>query len=134
MDETSNEQGDVASEDSETLPKEIAFHYVKSSQFRVIHGDGFVGSVTPRGLIHFAIFSERPAIPQVVVHEVEPTGRVGKTKEQLGRGGIVRELEVDVMIDEAGARAFRDWLARRLEELETAKLEMAKRARDEASG
>src|SRR3989442_6878794 len=50
-----------------TKPQDVTFHYIKSSQFRVVHADGIIGGVTPRGLIHIAVFSERPAIPQVIV-------------------------------------------------------------------
>jgi hypothetical protein len=113
----------VDDEEKETdLPKQIAFHYVKSSQFRVVHGDGIIGGITPQGLLHFAVYSERPAIPQVVVHDVDAEGRIGKESQKVGREGVVRELEVDVIIGISMAKAIRDWLTDKLGEAEKLKL------------
>ena len=49
---------------AEVLPEQLEFHYIKSNQFRVIHVDGGIGSITPKGFIHFALYSERLAIPR----------------------------------------------------------------------
>jgi hypothetical protein len=104
-------------EKTDQLPTQVAFHYVKSNGFRTVHGDGMIGSVTPRGLIHFAIYTERPAIPQVVVHELDTQGKVGAiVGSPMGRDGIVRELEVDIVLDLQTAKSFREWLDLRLEE------------------
>jgi len=104
-------------EKTEQPPAQVAFHYVKSSGFRTVHGDGIIGSITPRGLIHFAVYTERPAIPQIVVHEVDAHGKVGNVvAAPMGRDGIVRELEVDIILDLQTARSFREWLDLRLVE------------------
>ena len=100
------------------LPTQIAFHYVKSPRFRTVPGDGVVGGITPEGKIHFAVYSERAAIPQLVVHEIEPDGKVGKALDQVGKTGIVRDLEVDIVLDEPIAKLLRDWLTDRLNEVE----------------
>ena len=42
---------------------EVAIDYIKSPDFRIVWADGVVGSATPNGLIHFALYAERPAIP-----------------------------------------------------------------------
>jgi hypothetical protein len=102
---------------------QIQFHYVKASQFRVVHVDGIVGGLTPRGLLHMAPYSERPAIPQVVVHEIGPDGRLGHPPvQQMGRSGVVRELEVDLMIDLKTMEAIHEWLGDRLAEAKKLKL------------
>jgi hypothetical protein len=56
---------------------EIAFEYIKSNLFRVIHADGAIGGVTPSGNLHLAFFSERPAIPRMIVHKRDPSGTLG---------------------------------------------------------
>ncbi len=83
----------------------ITFHYIKGTQFRVIHVDGAIGSLTPRGLIHAALYSERAAIPQM---------------EVVSRPGLVRELEASLMLDLNAAVSFRDWLSTRIDELKAA--------------
>jgi hypothetical protein len=102
-------------------PDHLTFHYIKGSQFRVVHSDGIIGGLTPRGLIHVAFYSERPAIPQLVVQDVTPEGKLGKETSRVGKEGIARELEVDVMLDEDTAKALHEWLGQRLQELSTAK-------------
>jgi hypothetical protein len=116
----------MADEDKTETPKQVAFHYLKSNLFRVVHADGFVGGITPRGLIHFVTYSERAAIPQIVINEVDAQtgGVVGKEIQQIGREGIVREMEVDTMIDLATARSLRDWLTTRVDELEALRQRM----------
>jgi hypothetical protein len=95
----------------------LRFYYVKSPQFRVIHAEGVIGGVTPRGYIHFALFSERPALPQVVVQTLDDNGRLGQEVSREGKEGIVREMEVDIMADLKAAVSIRDWLTDRIVEL-----------------
>lgn len=94
----------------------ITFHYIKGTQFRVIHVDGAIGSLTPRGLIHAALYSERAAIPQMMVHPLEG-GQLGPAKEIVSKPGIVRELEASLMLDLAAAVSLKDWLNARIDEL-----------------
>lgn len=98
------------------LPERITFHYVKSPQFRTVHADGIIGGVTPNGRnIHFATFAERAPIPQLTEVALElsadgAVGKLGETVNQTGRSGIVRELDVDVVMSIAAAKALRRWL------------------------
>jgi hypothetical protein len=107
----------MADETTDETPKRVVFHYIKSTQFRVIHGDGVIGGITPSGLIHFAVYNERPAIPQMVVQRVE-AGRLGEEEQKVGREGIVRELEADVIVSLQLAKGIRDWLSRQIADLE----------------
>lgn len=99
-------------------PKSVEFHYIKSSLYRVIHADGIVGAATPNGGIHCSFFSERPAIPTRLVHELDEQGSLGGEIERNGRSGFVREMDVDVMLSLGTAVMLRDWLAERIEEAE----------------
>jgi hypothetical protein len=101
----------------------VRFHYIKSNFFRVVHMDGCIGGVTPPGFIHGAVYSERPAIPQLTEHEVrvDPANHadtLGPGKVIEGRAGFVRELEVDLIISRNQAVAFRDWLDAKIKELD----------------
>lgn len=82
-------------------------HYIKGNFFRVVHADGAYGGTTPSANINIAFYSERPAIPRVTKgDEVVET-----------RGGIVRELETNVVMDINTAINLYRWLGGRLEHL-----------------
>jgi hypothetical protein len=96
----------------------VRFHYIKSHQFRVVHVDGAIGGITPRGLLHIALYSERQPIPQIVEHDLSPEGRLSsEAATQEGRQGIVRDLDVDLIMTRETAIEIRDWLTNRLDEL-----------------
>jgi hypothetical protein len=99
-------------------PQRIKFHYIKGQQFRVVHVDGLIGGVTPKGLIHIAVYSERPAIPQVTEHVLSEAGVLGDIASQEGKEGIVREIDVDLMITRTTAVEFRDWLTERIKDID----------------
>lgn len=94
---------------------QVGFDYIKSTQFRVAHVDGGIGGVTPSGLLHFAVFSERPAIPKHTVHRIEDN-RLGAEIPELKdtRGTIIRELEVDMIMSLQVAAGIRDWLTEQI--------------------
>ncbi len=112
------------------LPSTVTFHYVKSSFFRVIHADGIIGCVTPRSLIHYAIFSERQAIPQTITQNISQDGVVGEAVARTGKEGIVREMEADVMMSLEMAKSFHQWLGDRVKELEAAFVSAGKQHED----
>jgi len=103
--------------DDNKARKEIAFHFIKSPQFRVIHADGVIGGLTPNNNIHFALFSERLAIPQEVIHTINPDGSLGGERKPKGKEGIVREMDVDVVMSLETAVVVHEWLTKRIEEL-----------------
>lgn len=103
----------------ERATQDVAFHYIKSNQFRVIHGDGAAGGPSPDGeKIHFAIYSERIPIPTKVVHEVDSEGRLGKERSRESRGGIVREVEVDIVMSVRQAKILAEWLIAHVKNVE----------------
>lgn len=99
----------------------VAFDYVKSSDFRTVWADGAVGGATPSGLIHFAIYSERPAIPRRQVFSVEGTSAEGSrlgpelVERRVSRDAIVREMPVDVLVSPAVAESLARWLLEQVE-------------------
>ena len=90
----------------------IKFNYIKSNAFRVVHVDGAIGGITPAGLIFVSLYSERGAIPQVMVHDVTEAGQVGaeRPEERLSKEGIVREVEVGGTMSVETATSFVKWL------------------------
>jgi hypothetical protein len=100
--------------------KEITFHYIKSSFFRVIHCNGFFGGVTPNLEIHMSPYNERNPIPQSSVQEVKPDGTLGDEirERRVARDGMVREIEVDIYMNLGVAKSLRTWLDGKITELE----------------
>lgn len=100
------------------------FHHVKSAAFRVVYADGVIGGVSPRGnLLRMVFFCETRPLPDSVTYEHETTGAAIKMSKEIsraGKKGILRELEVDVMMPLTSAIEFREWLTKRIEEMEKA--------------
>jgi len=94
---------------------EVEFDFVKSNYFRVVKGDGAFGGVSPNGSIHMGIYSERAPFPKKIVHELIGGG-IGDeiTSRRETRNAIVREIEVDVVLQVEQAVALRDWLDRNI--------------------
>ena len=101
-------------------PQRVLFHYIKGNLFRVAHVDGAIGGITPRGFLHVSFYSERPAIPQSAEHLVSETGVLGEMVDHSGRQGIVRELDIDLIMTKETATDLRNWLTQRIDELEAA--------------
>jgi hypothetical protein len=101
----------------EKLPIEIKFDYIKSNQFRVIHVDGAHGGVSPKGLIQMAFFSERAPIPKRETYSLEQ-GKLGPRTKVEQRDAIVREVEVETLIDLQVAKVIVQWLGEKIEQAE----------------
>jgi len=95
---------------------QINFHYIKSNNFRVVHADGAHGGVTPRGDIHMALFNERNPIPVRITNKIAENGTLGEEIGRSMRDGIVREVEVDVILDPEVAKSIANWLLEKADE------------------
>jgi len=102
---------------------EVAFDYVKGPDFRMVWADGLVGSITPNGFLHFALYSERPSIPRRQVFSVDIKNTQGSPlgpevlEKQISRGSIVREMSFDVLVTAQVAESLGKWLISQAEEL-----------------
>lgn len=103
------------------IPENVKFNYLKSNYFRTVHMDGAIGNITPGGYIHMAIYSERPAIPREMVYKMNPDGTLGEIneKETIKREGIIREMEVDVMMGIGTAKSVIKWLEEQVQKHES---------------
>ena len=99
--------------------KQIEFDFIKSNFFRVIRADGAFGGIAPGGAIHMAIYSERQAIPTKTVHSLDGQQLGAEIVEKReGRTAIVREVEVDVVMELPQAIVFRQWLDEKITQLQ----------------
>jgi hypothetical protein len=111
---------------SEATPEKIRIEYQKSHSFRVVHVDGAYGGTSPRLQLFIAFYSERFPIPKVLTYEISPSGTPGEeiTEERETKEGIIREVEVGVLLDLQAAKAFASWLNEHVAELEKRREEL----------
>lgn len=106
-----------------TADDRVSFDYIKGKDFRVIRADGAIGGITPNGYIHFALYSERAAIPRRLVQRIGPDGALGEIieSETISRGSIVREMDVDVFLRPDVAKHLHKWLGDHIERVDALK-------------
>ena len=102
----------------------IAINYCKSPQYRTIHADGAFGGVTPMGkTISLGFFSERNSLPDTVFTPImhapgDPLAQAinfGDDRDrENARPGIMREVEVNVLMDRQTAEQLLAWLTVRV--------------------
>lgn len=92
----------------------ISFDYIKSNQFRVIRVDGAHGGIAPkRHAIQMALFSERAPIPKRETYKLEKES-LGQRIEIQERDAIIREVEVEALMDLETAKAINKWLGEKI--------------------
>jgi hypothetical protein len=123
-----NMPDDEPKADEQERDAKIEFHYIKSNYFRVVHADGVWGGATSNLNIHMSFFSERGPIPQRIVHAIEPRGVLGGeiAEERISRKGVVREVEVDVVLNLEMAVSLRKWLDDKIKNLQEVAASAAK--------
>lgn len=89
----------------------VNYYFTQTPDYRVIHVDGAFGGPTPQGNLFLGLFSEHFPLPERVSHHIAG----GKLSDELPehrvtRDGIIREVEVGVVMDLQAAKALHDWL------------------------
>lgn len=107
----------AAGTSGEESPVEIRFDYIKSNFFRVVHADGVHGGVTAKGGLQVAFFSERKPLPKTETYRIHQ-GHVGECVGAEIREAIVREVEVEVLMNLSMAKAMYQWLGDKIESAE----------------
>lgn len=109
--------------------QQLKVDYIKSNAFRVVHADGALGGLTPRLDIHMSFWSERFPIPKEIVYEIDQGAMTGKEIGQLrvAREGLVREVEVGVVMNLETAKVFHRWFGDKIESAEKTKHEIQKK-------
>lgn len=127
MAESGQQNGDPAPEERTAI-----FHYIKSNYFRVVFAEGVIGSPSQSGDgVRISFFNSRTPLPLQVHNRLDKDGRIGEEISVIGRPGVVREVEVEVVLNIDAAKVVRDWLATRIDEAEKV---AAKIAEIEAGG
>src|SRR5690606_2141802 len=99
---------------------EVKFFYIKAPQHTEIKVDGAIGGIAPTGdKIAMSVYTERHAIPQVVVQKVVG-GVLGDevTEKREGKDGVIRSVQATLHMDYSQAKAISQWLSSQIEQLE----------------
>lgn len=102
--------------------QEIEFNYIKGSNFRVVHADGAMSNGTPRGNLFLVFYSERLPLPDLQTFKINEEGRVvGEVieKRKVNSNGIMREVEVGIMLDMDVAKGMVVSLSQLIRQLES---------------
>lgn len=103
------------SKKSRTNPVKVSFDYIKSNYFRVIRVDVAHGGVTPKGnMIQMALFSERQSIPKKETFALE-NGQLGERTGIEKREAIIREVEIEMIMDLPTAKSISSWFREKIE-------------------
>ena len=93
----------------------ISFDYIKSNQFRVIRVDGVHGGLAPKAhVIQMAFFSERRPIPKKETFQLKE-GKLGEQIAKEQRDAIIREVEIEALMDLETAKAVSKWLEEKID-------------------
>lgn len=93
-------------ESADSDETKIGIHYQRSRHYRTINADGAQFGITPRGNLQFTLFTDQAPLPEYVLHDVTPEGKLGDPVEEVKKEGIVREVAVNVIMDINTATAF----------------------------
>jgi hypothetical protein len=87
-------------------PNQMQIYYQRARHYRTIHADGAQLGLTPRAAIQFTLYSDQKPMPEFVLHEITPEGNLGKVLEEVVKSGVIREVEVNVVMDVNVATSF----------------------------
>lgn len=93
------------------MTSELRFYYDKSPFHQEIEVDGAIGGVSPTGdKIIMSIYTERPTIPKVVVHNLDDNGKLLDEVDREGKVGMERIVQATLHMNLEQAKAIATWL------------------------
>ena len=101
-------------------PRRVVFSFRESPSFRSIDLAGAFGSLTPKGKIYLALYSERNHTPEQSTLLVSENGQVISTEEMKHTPGVLRDVEIGMTMDLDTAVSLRDWLSVQIQDLQKA--------------
>jgi hypothetical protein len=98
------------------IPNEIPIHFVKAAGFRVAHANGAWFGNDPQANLHLTFYNERSALPKTITVRLDEKGLfLGEDESKReSKTGIVREMEIDIVMSVEAATAFHEMLGNNL--------------------
>ncbi len=99
------------------LPSEIPIHFVKGNHFRVAIASGAWFGADPQGNFHLTFYSERMPLPKKIIMRLAEDGQflAEDTTKRESKDGIVREMEIDIVMSIPAAQGLLQLLAQNLQ-------------------
>jgi len=97
---------------------EIDSHFIKTADYKTIQVTGAWGGVLGNGVLNLNLFTERIPIPQRIVLEVDTDGKTVKEKYKEGKTGIVREVQVGILMDYQTTKNIYEFLGNSIKDQE----------------
>lgn len=94
---------------------QIDVHYIKNNDFKSIFVTGAYGGIAGSGLLNLNLFTERAPIPSSITYELIEGGFLGEEISRTSRDGIIREVQIGLLMDENTARSLISFLTKALE-------------------
>ena len=101
----------MAEVDSNT--KSLSVRYRNNAAYRSVHASGAYGGAVPTGEIFLGIFSERTHFPESALVEFDEVTHQAKETVQVEKG-IVREMEVGIIMNLEVAKSIHLWLQEKI--------------------
>jgi hypothetical protein len=105
---------------AEDTDKKIAFFYQNSPLSRTVHADGAWAGLTPQLEIQFSFFNDLRPTPEYILHRLTDQG-LGEEVERIERQGVIREVEVNVVMNPANVEELIKLLSRMVAEVHAAR-------------
>jgi hypothetical protein len=108
---------DEKKSDQNVMPSEVAIHFIKGTQFRVAPANGAWFGADPQGNFHLTFYSERTPLPTKIIVKLNENGQFMEEdfSKRESRDGIVREMEVDIVMSIAAAQGVHQLLGQNLQ-------------------
>jgi hypothetical protein len=99
-----------------SVPKQLTFTFRYDKDYKVVASNGVWVAITPRGDVRLEFFVESPDVPERVVHNIEPSGEVGKVvrREPTHDLDVIRSVQVGVLMSLKELQGLADLLNRQL--------------------
>jgi hypothetical protein len=100
---------------------QVPIHFVKSSHFRVVYASGVWYGGDSQQNLHLTFFNERPPIPKKLVFNLSEQGMIVSedAAQRESKEGIVREIEIDVVLSVQAAVEFHKTLGENLKAIQS---------------
>jgi hypothetical protein len=103
----------------QTTPNSVKFFYLKSNFFRVVHVDGCIGGLTPSRHIFVSLYNQRGSLPDMTEQQLSVDGTLGREiRRRTEHDGVIREIEVGLVLEATAARELAQFLLERAELLD----------------
>lgn len=100
----------------------VAFHYVKTNDYRTIGATGAIGGITGQGEIHMNFYTDRPAIPRKAVYRIDDSAageqKLGELIELDIKEGGIREIQFGATFSVQTGKEIIDWITQQIQIIE----------------